>query len=265
MLKKIVKLLFEPKLLIPKVIDKITFNFSKIGYSESKYLKEQIELFNELGLDYLESANQLRDIYETYPDLKDPMSSCHHNLFAALSRKYKLEKILEIGTHNATGTALLSKLFPESKITTLDLPDNHPLFLSTYSRNSDNGLSFIRNRDKRLSNLSNIKFKQINSLSLTFFEENFDLIWVDGAHGNPVVTSDIINSIRMVKKGGFVLCDDVFKNVKKNDDMYRSIASYETIKSLSSANLINYYLVYKRVIKPYAAPKLRKYIAVLQK
>ena len=80
-----------------------------------------------------------------------------------------------------------------------------------------------------------------------------------------LVTADIINSVRMLKKGGFVLCDDVFKHVKKSDEMYQSIASYETIKSLSNAKLINYSLVHKRIIKPYAAPKLRKYIAVLQK
>jgi predicted O-methyltransferase YrrM len=265
MLKIVVKVLLNPKLLLSWIVDKVIFTYSKVGYSEARYSKEQSEFFSELGLDYLDSIDMLNHIYETYPELKDPMSSCHHNLFVALSRKFKFENILEIGTYNGTGTALLSKLFPESKITTLDLPDNHPVFLSTYSRNKANRLDFILTRDKLLSSSINIQFKQVDSLTLSFCEEKFDLIWVDGAHGYPVVTADIVNSVRMLKKSGFVLCDDVFKNVKKSDDMYQSIASYETIKSLSNAKLINYSLVYKRIIKPYAAPKLRKYIAVLQK
>jgi len=261
----IIKFLLNPKLLLNRIIDKVVFTYSKIGYSETKYSKEQEVLFKSLNLDYLYSVKKLNDLYNVYPELKDPMASCHHNLFAALSKKFKFEKILEVGTHNGTGAVLLSKLFPESKITTIDLPDNHPVFLTTYSRDKDNRLDFISKRNKLMSNDSNIKFNQVDSLSLCFSEEKFDLIWVDGAHGYPVVTADIINSLRMLKNGGFVLCDDVFKYVKKSDQMYKSIASYETIKSLSNAKLINYVLIHKRIIKPFAAPKLRKYIAVLQK
>ena len=264
MLNNIIKALLKSKLILSKIVNKVIFTYSKIGYSESKYFKEQEVLFNDLGLDYLDSIDKLNNIYKAYPKLKDPMSSCHHNLFAALSKKFKFENILEIGTHNGTGTVLLSKLFPESRIVTLDLPDDHAVFLTTYSRDKDDRLDFIHNRDKLLSSSENIQFKQVDSLTLSFCEEKFDLIWVDGAHGYPIVTADIVNSLRILKKGGFVLCDDVFKKVKKSDEMYCSIASYETIKSLSSAKLINYSLVHKRIIKPYAAPKLRKYIAVLQ-
>ena len=265
MLKKIAKVILKPKFIFSRVVAKVIFAYSKVGYSEEEYSKEQAILFSNLKLDYLDSIDKLNTIYKDYPELIDPMTSCHHNLFAALSQKFKLENILEIGTHNGTGTVLLSKLFPQSNITTIDLPDNHPVFLTTYSRDKNNRLNFIHNRNKLLSNNSNIKFNQVDSLSLSFSEAKFDLIWVDGAHGYPVVTADIINSVRMLKKGGFVLCDDVFKHVKKSDEMYQSIASYETIKSLSNAKLINYSLVHKRIIKPYAAPKLRKYIAVLQK
>ena len=39
--------------------------------------------------------------------------------------------------------------------------------------------------------------KKLFRLSLDTYE--FDLIWVDGAHGYPVVTTDIINALRLAK------------------------------------------------------------------
>ena len=62
-----------------------------------------------------------------------------------------------------------------------------------------------------------------------------------------------------------MVCDDVYKRVRKSDEMYSSIASYRTIEELSGANLINYSLILKRTIKPWGHKILRKYIAVLQK
>ena len=33
----------------------------------------------------------------------------------------------------------------------------------------------------------NIKFEELNSLNLINYKEKFDLIWIDGAHGYPVL------------------------------------------------------------------------------
>ena len=33
-------------------------------------------------------------------------------------------------------------------------------------------------------------------------ETKYDLIWIDGYHGNPTVTIDLVNSIRLIKKTG---------------------------------------------------------------
>jgi predicted O-methyltransferase YrrM len=105
----------------------------------------------------------------------------------------------------------------------------------------------------------------MNSLGLTFSYDNFDLIWIDGAHGYPVVTADIVNSLNLVNENGLVVCDDVYKSINKSDEMYCSVASYETIRQLYNANLINYSLILKRTIKPWGSPQFRKYIAVLEK
>ena len=61
----------------------------------------------------------------------------------------------------------------------------------------------------------------------------YDLIWIDGAHGYPILSIDIANSIRMITKNGYILCDDIYtSNRIKSDNMYRSRAGLETLNAL---------------------------------
>ena len=62
---------------------------------------------------------------------------------------------------------------------------------------------FCKERDTTLSNSKNIEFKKMNSLELTNSKNSYDMIWIDGAHGYPYVTIDIINSLRLLKKREF--------------------------------------------------------------
>ena len=52
------------------------------------------------------------------------MVSEHQYIFSALSQNnnFNFNKILEIGSYDGKNALLLSKLFPNSKIKTLDLP-----------------------------------------------------------------------------------------------------------------------------------------------
>ena len=80
------------------------------------------------------------------------------------------------------------------------------------------------------------------------WDEKFDLIWIDGAHGYPVVAMDLINSFRLANKGAFILIDDIWKSVDISDGMYKSVAGFECLDALVSAQLIpKYFLVNKRL------------------
>jgi len=69
---------------------------------------------------------------------------------------------------------------------------------------------------------SNIK--KYKSTSKTFFEnndfKNFDFIFVDGCHKYEDVINDATSSFKSLKKGGFILFDDLnwfyYKNLKEN-------------------------------------------------
>ena len=258
--------------MIHKILKKISnfyrfYNFKK-NYVKETFENEQNQRFNRLGLNRQEAINKLIKIKEKNNFLDRRMSSEHEVLFAAISNssKYSISKILEIGTYDGANSYLLSLLFNNSEIQTIDLDDKDSNFELTYNR-KDNINKFITDRNKIISKGNNIKFKPINSIQLTNYKEKFDLIWIDGAHGYPVVCIDIINSLKLVNDEGIIICDDVyFKKPTNQDSMYRSIASYETLKSLENEKIISLNFLYKRLdLLDNCDPQKRKFLGFFKK
>ena len=184
---------------------------------------------------------------------KEGMYSEHLIIFSAISSSsFKPKRILEIGTYDGKTAAILSYLFPDSEITTIELKDNDPLFKSTYNRNS-NLKVFLKSRNDILKKNKNIKFIQFNSLELTFKKDikKQDLIWVDGDHVYPTVAIDIANSLKLLNDNGILMCDDVWKNIKRNSSIYDSNGSYETLNAFSEIKLLNTIFFRKRICKEY--------------
>ena len=103
---------------------------------------------------------------------------------------------------------------------------------------------FINNRNNHLSKNNNIKFLPLNSLKLLNHKKKYDLIWIDGVHGYPMVCIDIINSLHLINEKGIIMCDDIYLNLNNlnSDKMYNSIASYKTLYELQKQNLIKFTL-----------------------
>jgi predicted O-methyltransferase YrrM len=252
--------------MLKKTLNLIKKIYFKKIYNYYYFEKKQNLIFKKLGLNRLKAINKLDSIYAIYPFLKNNMQSEHGTLFSAISLKIKKKiKILEIGTHDGKNAYLLSKLFAKSSITTVDLPNNDKNFRLTYNRNKQYYL-FCKSRDKIIKKSKNVFFKKINSLNLIFFKKKFDLIWIDGAHGYPIVVSDIINSIKLLNTKGIILCDDIFlDNIPIQDNIYTSIATFETLQNLENADIINYKLIYKRLdINNNSNPNLRKFIGFVK-
>jgi|TARA_B110000211_G_scaffold225373_1_gene277480 predicted O-methyltransferase YrrM len=251
----------------------ITRKLKKLLYllknNKKSFLKEQIILFDKFNLNRENGKELLNNIKKQYPILNTTMNSEHQTIFSSISenKKYVIKNILEIGTYDGTNAFLLSKLFPQAKILTIDLPDDAKDFQDTYGRNDEiKRENFIKLRNQVINTEKNIKFKQFNSLKLTFENEKFDLIWVDGAHGYPQVTIDIINSLRLCNQNGLILCDDIFKyKIKNQDEMYYSNATIETIKLLASEKIVSYDLFLKRIENKYNYfPQEQKFIGLIK-
>lgn len=242
---------------------KILYGLLSIGYDENFFYNKQKSTLKALGINLKSAELRLESYINEYKIKKYP-SSWHWLFAAGLSENKKIKNILEIGTHRGEFTHFLADVFPHSKITTIELPDDNPIFLSSYSRTKGSKLEKqLKARNKLLRSKSNIKFIQKNSINLTFFNEKYDFIWVDGAHGYPVVSIDIANSIRLINSGGFIAFDDVrVNNVFHESSLYSSNGSWDTLKEFINDGSIDVTLLNKRTKSPRSHKLINKYIAV---
>lgn len=245
------------------------FNKNLISGNFSESMNLQNENYNQCNLSREEGEKLLNKVLKKldYPLFsKDGKNSEHLLIISSLALiKKNVKNILEIGTLEGKTSLIFSHLFPKANIFTIDLPDNDPIFLKSYGREKL-FQQFIKKRNETLKKSKKIKFIQINSLKLFNLDKllpKFDIIWVDGAHGYPVACSDIINSIKLVKNNGIILCDDVVKKEIENSKLYYSNASWETLKSLESAGILSLNIFKKRILNNPIKPE--KFIILANK
>ena len=257
--------------MIFRKIEKLLFLIFNLFINKKNFFKkEQEKIFTRNGLNRDLGIKIYGKLVEKNSEINSEMVSEHQYIFSALSQNnnFNFNKILEIGSYDGKNALLLSKLFPNSKIKTLDLPSNTNQFKNTYKRNNYETLNkFVTSRNKLLADVKNIELLETNSINLVKEEQLYDLIWIDGAHGAPVVIIDIINALRLCNPKGLIFCDDVYvKPLQKQDANYYSNASFETLKVLESEKLIHYDLFLKRIENKYNYyPKDKKFIALIKK
>jgi predicted O-methyltransferase YrrM len=264
--QSLIKNLIKPHKIPYKIINRILILYQRKIYDFNKFQKEQNSIFEYFNLDRDNALHKLAKVREEYPFLNRSMSSEHEVFFSAVSlSNLKINKILEIGTHDGKNSLLLSLLFKNAEIETIDLPNKSKDFIKFYNR-EDKLDEFIKSRNEVLSKNDKIKFIEINSINFFNSDKNYDLIWIDGAHGYPVVCIDIINSLRNISSNGIIMCDDIFVNKIKSDKMYESTAAFETLNELAKEKIIDYKLIYKRLDCINNCDKLnRKFVGVFKK
>ncbi len=236
---------------------------------KSAAVLEQEKHFLQLGLNRsagLQLLNDLCVVEFGCPYSEDRgMWSEHLVFFAALSASGRRpRKILEIGTFRGETTLFLARLFPESDILSVDLPITVARHMNLYDYGTTT--STLESRTRNVLGCKNVTLREASSVTLLGLDEEFDLIWLDGAHGFPVVTLDIANSFRMISNSGLVLCDDVYKHFRRSDAIYESDATHQTLSELESAELIQVDYLMKRVGARFQVyPKLTKGLAVFRK
>jgi predicted O-methyltransferase YrrM len=236
-------------------------DFKYLYYNTYEDLKYNENLISELGLDLQEIKLRL---YQTNIQYDDENLSWHYHLFAGLNKYFekkniKINNILEIGTYDGKFSNFLSQIYPNAKITTIDLDEKSAEFKNSYNRQDTNVLNkFLIQRKINLKK-KNISFISDDSLNIKkyFNTKKFDLIWIDGDHSNPQVSIDIINSLDLINNNGIIVNDDVTINKKSK---YASNDAHKLLDFLEKKNLLkNHYLI-KRIRKKNSYYK--KYISV---
>jgi hypothetical protein len=237
-----------------------------LRHRERELTSNQVEQFEGWSLNRSEGLEHLNKVLRSEFDQEfletRGMWSEHLVLFSSLSLSgVNFKKILEIGTHKGETTRVLHRLFPDSEITTWDLPTDVAKHIEIYTYSDSDQI--IRERETNIGQIHNIHQIQRDSCNLVFDESSYDLIWLDGAHGYPVCTIDITNAVRMVAPGGLIVCDDVYKYLKKSDGMYDSTSTFETLEAFRKCGILEYSLLRKRLAARFNLWKSQtKYIAV---
>ncbi len=267
MINAILHNLKRPHKIPYKILQKIIFFYKKKNYKFENFKIEQNNRFKLINLDRIEGKKKLDEIKKKYEFLNREMSSEHELLFSAISlnNEIQIKTILEIGTFDGANAFLLSKIFKNSKVETIDLESSESDFMNFYGRQNKIE-KFINDRNNLLRKSENITFKELNSVKLTFYDRKFDLIWIDGAHGYPVCCIDIINSLKLLNNKGLIMIDDISLQSEQSDKMYTSTAGIETLNELQKSNIIKFNLIYKRLdANSNCLAKKIKYIAIVKK
>ena len=220
------------------------------------------------GLERLDQV--LREISGRTFDQLTGTDSVHWLLFACLSltaRGRDVRDILEIGTFRGKTTLLLSRLFPQARLVTVDLPDDDPLLRASYYR-EDPAIheDHRRRRDANLAS-ANARFVAANSFFLPGIAPGpYDLIWVDGGHRYPEIAWDLCNAYNMCRAGGLILCDDVFTHPEGGDGIYGGPDADHAIRYIAARLRVEPAYFLKRENPDWSAqPRMRKYVVMLEK
>ena len=174
MINRILNNIKTPHKIPYKLISKIKFSINKKKYNKEFFENQQNDIFNKLDFDRPLGLEKLNKIKEKYNFLnEDEMKSEHQVLFSSLScsLKFHINEILEIGTFEGANAFLLSLLFENSNIETIDLESDKDDFKNFYNR-KNNINKFIEKRNNNLSRNKKIKFKEINSIKLINYKKN---------------------------------------------------------------------------------------------
>ena len=124
--------MWRSKLNIPRRVLRLTirtlieqFNLFTVSRVVQNNLFKEIGLVREDGLVKLEGV--LNDVMSKSYNENDGMFSEHLILISSISVSHaNIKRVLEIGTHDGRTALILSRLFPDAEIVSIDLPIDDP-------------------------------------------------------------------------------------------------------------------------------------------
>ncbi len=275
--------------LIDYQIKKITGRLIKID--PIKIIQSDLKNYNKLGVDFNEGIEVIKEIFGidflnsviSFKKGKLSTKSYQFILFASISKKYNIKKILEIGTYDGENSYVLSKIFNEAIIDTVDLPDKEIIKGSFGDTINSIGLKkHIQIRNKNLS-AKNINFIESNSFFLPSidnqnFKKDYNLVFIDGNHLFPEVSWDTFFGYHQLKKNGnsFLIMDD-FLNLSKhkiygkgrieNNEKVSIVDVYkmcEKLKLITGKDYVTILKTHPDKNKKYVYPKKLKSLAIFK-
>lgn len=180
------------------------------------------------------TAFSLADFREEYGGISYPEA----RILAASIQLLQPRILFEFGTFNGATTRQLVINAPEdARVTTIDLPPNHPL------RGDENtvdvspqvvGAAYLGTPQE-----GHIEQLYGNTLEFDFsaYSHSVDWIFIDAAHTYEAVLSDSTNALRMLRPGGIVFWHDVSPRFAGNCRALREICATAPVHHIAGTSL----------------------------
>lgn len=202
--------LFTPRALLHRL------NVLRITFQDHQF--ERNSPLSPLPENLLEAVYSCEVVLPPRKYIEQPGGQTLEGLFflAALAKTLDARRMFEFGTFNGVTTWTLAKNVPGAIIETLDLPVGEKAELPVEQRDKivrgfiADHLYAHRPHDAEVNQLwgDSAAFEPSENR-----REQFDLIYVDGAHSEAYVRGDTANALYMLSSTGVVVWDDYWRDV----------------------------------------------------
>jgi predicted O-methyltransferase YrrM len=130
---------------------------------------------------------------------------------AALIKLSNAKRVFEFGTYKGVSTTQIALNLPEDGVVyTLDLPDDHPVYLEYTQLASESGMKMLVPADQ----MHKVKFLKADSAQFDTspYRQTMDLVFVDGYHSYEYVKNDTEKAFEMLRPGGIIAWHDCEPN-----------------------------------------------------
>ena len=163
--------------------------------------------------DLLPGDSEFRAVIALFPKAHAAVSPLEAVALAVLLRKADARNVFEFGTYKGVSiTQIALNLPPDSKIYTLDLPEDDPRSAFAITDPEDIDIALEKGKAGLVPSDLKGRIHFLRQDSATFdtkpFEGRMDFVFVDGAHNADYVRNDSEKGWRMLRPGGIIVWHD---------------------------------------------------------
>lgn len=149
--------------------------------------------------------------FRIFPGVGASISLIEGAALAALMRRSNATRVFEFGTYKGVSTTQLALNLPDGgMVFTLDLPEDHPVYISYSQLPSESGMKMLV--PPALSHKITFLKEDSAAFDTTPYRGTMDLVFVDGFHSFEYVKNDTEKGLEMLRPGGIIAWHDCVSN-----------------------------------------------------
>lgn len=182
-----------------------------------------------------------RFYFQTFRGVEASVTITEAAALAALIQLSEAKRVFEFGTYKGVSTTQLALNLPMDGIVyTLDLPEDHPVYVEYSRLASETGMKILVPEDV----IWKVEFLKSDSAKFDTapYRNSIDLVFVDGYHSYEYVKNDTEKGLEMLRPGGVIAWHDC---VPDRPEIIRYLKSVHPLPTLVESTSLAY------AIKPF--------------